>query len=269
MKIVLVFDGDDTCWMTEWTYGKARAEFFAYLYSIFEELTPGLTGLKDRYDAIDKTLFPVWGVQRGRVFWGMLVLYYEIIDYCRGKFSEEKLAPILAKEIEHNKRIFELGDMPFDFYQHKWFEGAEQVLSEFNEDKKFTLCLLTCYDANVWRERSKFLGVERYFTRIRVISGQKTAENFIQVSGYDSEPEETLFYAVGNATTDILPALEISERWRGIYIPNGSSTPIFDRQGDRMLAPSPLEHPRVITLRSFLELRRVDFENFRLKEPGE
>ena len=69
MKIVLVFDGDATLWTTEWTYGRARAEFFAYLYSIFKELTPGLTALKDRYDAIDKELFPVLGsAKRASVF---------------------------------------------------------------------------------------------------------------------------------------------------------------------------------------------------------
>lgn len=273
MRVVLVFDGDDTCWMNAWQYERARTIFLAFLYEEFSGLMPGLDFLFPRYKEIDNALFAVWGIQRGRVFFGMLKTYYELVDHFKRKLGEDnaEFKAILAKKPEHEKKIFEFGDMPFNFYEMHWVEGLEVLLNELKQDERFTLCLLTSYDANVWRDRGKYLEAEKYFRRIKTVWKRKTKEDFITISDYVNEPPDTMFYTVGNAAqTDILTAVEISERWRGIYIPHASSSPIFTTEkGSEPYAPAPIDHPRVLTLGSILELQRVDFENFRLKESAE
>ncbi len=273
MKIVLVFDGDDTCWMNAWQYERARAYFFCFLYDEFRDLMPGRDFLSLRYKQNDEYFFPVWGIQRGRVFFGMRKTYQELLDYFKEKLGENsaRFKTILAEKDEHEKKIFEFGDMPFNFYELSWVEGLRELLAELKRDKRFAFCLLTSYDVNVWRDRGKHLEADKYFSRIKTVWTKKTAQDFIEVSNYENEPLDTIFYTVGNAApTDILTAVGISERWCGIHIPHPSSSPIFTTEsGSEPYSISPLEHPRVITLRSILELRRMDFENFRLKEPGE
>lgn len=265
-KIVLVFDGDDTCWMNNWQYARARATFFKFLFDEFQDLMPGFDVLFTRYFHNDwDELAPVWGIQRGRVFLGMLKTYDELLNYFKQRLGgeSERFKAILAKRNEHEKRIFEFGDMPFNFYETNWVEGLRELLSELKRDGRFMLCLLTSYDANVWRDRGKYLEADKYFDRIKTVWSKKTAQDFIDVSGYAEAPKDTLFYTIGNsASTDILVALEISERWQGIYVPHPSSSPIFKtKQGesDDPYIPPPLDHPRVITLRNILDLRLVDF----------
>lgn len=269
MQIVLVFDGDDTCWMNVWQYYKAGADFFAFLYEEFRDLMPGLQPLFARYFEHDYGLFPLWGIERGRVFFGMLKTYEELLGHFKEKLGEsnERFQEILRKKPEHEKRIYEIGDQPFDFYQMKWVDGAREILQEFQNGHQFTTCLLTSYDANVWRDRGKYLEADKYFSRIRIVPSRKTSDDFIEVSGLNTAPPDTVFYAIGNAETDILPALEISDQWRGIYIPHCSSSPMFQaKKGDAgdVYAPPAIDNPRVITIRSFAELRRVDFEKFLL-----
>ncbi|MFY9457985.1 MAG: hypothetical protein WAP23_03630 [Candidatus Spechtbacterales bacterium] len=273
MKIVLVFDGDDTLWMNEWQYSKARADFFAFLYSEFGDLMPSFILLFPRYFEIDHGLFPVWGIERGRVFIAMQKVYRELLEYFRKKLGEEndRFRAIMEKQPEHEKRIFEIGDQPFEFYDLKWVEGAEKVLSELRNDDRFILCLLTSYDAKVWRDRSKFLGVEECFgDRIKTVSGRKTKQDFMDASRYQDELHHARFLAIGNGESDILPALEISPLWHGIYIPHGSASPVFhNKKGANIYIPPPMDNPRVITLSSIGELRLIDFENFCLKSPRE
>ncbi len=263
MNIVLVFDGDDTLWMNEWQYSKARADFFAFLYKEFGDLMPSFSLVSPRHFEIDHGLFPVWGIERGRVFTAMLKTYHELLEYFKNKASPRRMAEILDKQKEHEKRIFEIGDQPFDFYDLKWVEGAEDVLEELIADGRFTLCLLTSYDSKVWRDRSKYLGVDRFFSRIKTVSGRKTKQDFIDVSDYDKAFHRAKFCAIGNGESDIRPALEISPLWRGIYIPHASSSPVFqNKKGADIYIPPPIEDDRVLTLRSIKDLSSVDFTSF-------
>lgn len=270
MKIVLVLDGDDTLWMNEWQYSKARANFFAFLYEEFGRWMPSLKRVPARYWEIDNELFAIWGIRRGRVFFGMQKVYHELLEYFKKKLSKDIMAEILERQPEHEKIIYELGDQPFNFRDLTWVDGAQAVLQRLKEEG-YTLCLLTSYDENIWPDRGAFLGVEKYFSkdRIRAVPGRKTEEDFIAVSGYDEDmSSDTLFCAIGNGETDILPALEISDKWRGIYIPYGSGSPLFNTEkGDDWFTPPPIEHPRVINLKSIAQLGAVDFENFSAKSP--
>jgi phosphoglycolate phosphatase-like HAD superfamily hydrolase len=263
--VVLVFDGDDTLWMNEWQYSRARAVFFAFLYEEFGDLMPSLVRVFPHYFEIDHGLFPIWGIERGRVFTAMIKTYQELLEHFRKKLGEEneRYKAIVGKKEEHEKRIFEIGDMPFDFYDMKWVDGAEDVLAELKRDDRFTLCLLTSYDAKVWRDRSKYLGVDRFFEYVKVVSGRKTKLDFIEASDYYRAMHRARFCAIGNGESDIRPALEISPLWRGIYIPHASSSPVFqNKKGADIYMPPPIEDDRVLTLRSIRDLSSVDFESF-------
>ncbi|OGZ59119.1 MAG: hypothetical protein A3B96_03725 [Candidatus Spechtbacteria bacterium RIFCSPHIGHO2_02_FULL_43_15b] len=263
MKIVLVFDADDTLWRTEWQYSKALADFFAYLYSEFRDITPNLNSLKQRFDEIDKKLFPEWGISRGRWYMAMREVYHEILSHIERKFGKEYL-PTENARIRQEKQIFDIGDQPFNFRGQKWKEHAADLLEELRGREGYSLCLLTCCDEIVWIEKSAFLGVDKYFSNILVIPNRKTSADFVNVSGYgEGKNENILFYSIGNGASDILPALEISERWFGIHIPDRSTSPVFEKELGQDIYSSPrIEHPRVATLLSIAELKNFDFENF-------
>jgi len=263
-KIVLVFDGDDTLWPVEWQYSKAKAAFFDFLYEEFTDLMPDLQFVVARYFQISRDLFPLWGVMRGRTFSAMTEAYLELLEYFKKKIGEDsdRFKEILRKRKEHNKRIFELGDQPFDFRKTHWLEEAKCSLSQLSNDERFVLCLLTSYDTNVWRDKAKHLGVEEFFgSRVLAIPTKKTKQDFITVSGYYRRLHGSKFIAVGNGESDILPALKISPLWRGVYIPHSSSSPVFsDKQGESIYTPPPMDNDRVLTLSSIRDLSSVDFE---------
>lgn len=267
MDIVLVFDGDDTLWMNERQYSKARADFLAFLCAIFGSAMPSLRVAIERLYKFDSDLYSLWGVQRGRVFFAMLHVYREILGYLRGRLSERQFQDILKKQREHEKRIYEIGDQPFNFHELEWLEFAQEVLGEFKRDPRITLCLLTSYDEALWPDRAEFLGVREYFDRVLAVSATKTKENFIEVSGWRNKCPNTLFYAIGNGPKDILPALEISQQWHGIHIPFGLEAPIVrGEHGKDVYTPPPVGDPRVMTLRRIEELRMVDFERFCIRD---
>ena len=95
---------------------------------------------------------------------------------------------------------------------------------------------------------------EEFFPPCRVIStnGRKTKEDFIAVSGWTPEKDnEYQLIAVGNAESDIRPALEISSNCYGIYIPHPSTSAyVGSEKGADHFNPPPLDHPRVTTILS-------------------
>jgi len=265
-NVTLVFDGDDTLWTNEWQYSKSRAEFLSFLYTEFGDLMPSIALLMPRYFAIDHGLFSIWGIERGRVSRAMQIVYHELLEYFKEKAVPDRMAEILKKQEKHEKRIFELGDQPFDFYDMSWVDGAEETLAELKEDERFTLRLLTSYDAKVWRERSKYLSVDRFFDGIKTVSGRKTKHDFVDVSDYWRTLHRSRFCAIGNGESDIHPALEISPLWYGIYVPHASSSPVFNnKQGADAYIPPPIDDKRVLNLCSIRDILSVDFDDFCLK----
>ena len=268
-KIVLVFDGDDTLWPVEWQYSKAKAAFFDFLYEEFEDLMPELQCIVARYFQISRGLFSLWGVMRGRTFSAMTEMYLELREYFKKNLGEDsdRFKEILGKRREHNKIIFELGDQPFNFYKTYWWEEAKCAISELSKDDRFVLCLLTSYDTNIWPDKARHLGVEEVFeSRVLVVPSRKTKQDFISVSKYYSKHHNTRFVAIGNGESDILPALEISPLWQGMYIPRSSSSPVFrDAKGADVYTPPPMDDDRVLTLESIKDLLSVDFKELFLE----
>ena len=274
-KITLLSDGDDFLWPNEWYYSRARTRFFLWLYEEFRDLMPTYGLVKDRYHEIDRELFPLWGVEEGVISTGMQETYDELVAWFGKKLGEdsERFQQILQQRREHVRIVDKFGKEPFDFSDLRWIEGVEETLSALKATGRFSLCLLTSYDEKVWQYRREHLGVDRFFDQVTAIPGKKKSQDFIDASGYDGAPSDSLFYAMGNGTSDILPALEVSEQWRGIYIPHASGSPVFHGEDEKVewedpYTPPAIDDSRVITLRNFKDLRRIDFENFRLKDPS-
>ena len=272
---VLVFDGDDTCWPNEWYYSRARVHFLNFLYEEFEDLMPTYGRVKDRYHEIDRALFKIWGVERGVIFAGMQETYDGLVAWFGKKLGEdsERYQEILAKRREHIRMLHDFGDEPFDFSDLRWIAGVEETLSTLKATGRFSLCLLTSYDEKVWHYRKEHLGVDRFFDQVTAIPDRKTSQDFIDATGWQEDESDVLFYAIGNGESDIKPALDVSPHWRGIYIPHASGSPVFHGEGQEVewedsYTPPPIDDPRVITLERFGDLLRVDFENFRLKDPS-
>jgi hypothetical protein len=247
MKRVYVFDADDTLWMNEWQYSKAAAAFFNFLYEICGKYAPNLHATKDTFYELDKKNFETWGVRRGRVVESMRMFYYKIRDQILKRFNHDIFHEGHLRVIEN------MGDEPFNFHYLEWLPEMRVVLGRLKE-KGDTLCLLSSYDKKTFPERIKFMKTEEFFPpcRTRSIEFRKTREDFIVVSGWTVEKDaECQWIAVGNGESDILPAVGISERWHGIYIPHPSTSAyVGSQKGTDHFNPPPLNHPRIKTILS-------------------
>lgn len=253
--IVAVFDADDTLWMNEWQYSRATSRFFDYLYTIFQGKIPNLHYLKDRFYKIDGELFKEWGVKRGRMAESMVRLYKEVCEWAKWRFGT------FFYDHTDEEKIRTIGDLPFHYIDLRWLPEARTALSLLKENGH-SACLLTCYDTKVFPHRAKFMKLYEFFPpeRIRATEFRKTKEDFIAVSGWTPEKDkEFVWVAVGNADSDILPALEISENWHGVRIPHGSTSKYCEDKEKYLegkfahFMPPPLIHPRSIDIRSLSE----------------
>lgn len=254
-KHAFVFDGDDTLWMTEWQYSEAYATFFRYLYDVLKSEMPALHLAWERYFRKEYELYREWGVRRGRVSEAMAETYKDICLWIRVRFGKD------VYDKEHEDRVREIGDLPFQFERLTWTPDACGVLQKLKDDGH-ALYFLSNYDQNVFPHKARLLGLNRFFAEgnIRITEFKKTKEDFVAVTGWNSADEKSdrIWYAVGNGESDISPALEISERWRGIHIPHGSTSQYFrGKRGNDYWTPDSFAHPRCVPIRSIGELLSV------------
>ncbi|MBI2639814.1 MAG: HAD family hydrolase [Candidatus Sungbacteria bacterium] len=249
--MVFVFDGDDTLWMNEWQYSQTYADFFSYLYATLGDRTPNFHYIRERYFQIEGELYKTCGVRRGRVAEAMACLHKEICAWIEWRWNEN-----LYRE-EDEEEIRKIGDQPFDYTKLRWVPGAEKTLQTLKA-AGHKLCFLSSYDSAVFPKRAGFLWLSRFFgpERIRTTEYRKNKEDFIAVSGWTPNDTST-YYAVGNSESDILPALEINDTWRGIYIPYGSTSKFFAARDAINFLAQPMDHPRVTTIKSIAELLSI------------
>ena len=266
---VIVFDADDTLWQNEWQYSRAQAEFFAYLYKVFGHYMPNLHYVKDVYFRLDGECFKTWGIKRGRVAHSMLLCYGEVSKWVAWRFGHTFRDSEIRK---HHRVIKKIGDTPFDFSKLQWRRDALPTLLELKE-KGHILCLLSSYDEEWFAERVRYMDAGRFFDKryIRSTNLKKTKQDFIAVSEWTPEMNETYaWYAVGNSASDIMPALEISEKWKGFYMPHGSTSKYLEHGKEPNNYPEPLCHfmppsiddPRVTTVHTLHEIFRVLHRNY-------
>lgn len=269
---VIVFDADDTLWMNERQYSEAYSKYFLFLFETFRQYAPTLKYVNKRFFQIDGDLYKkkirdnsddTWGIRKGRIAESMRLCYEEVSAWAKDRLGHEFQADERARHLEEIKKI---GDMPFDFTKLVWRPDALRAL-EYLEGRGHTLCLLTSYDPELFPKRAAFMEVERFFApeHIRAIPGSKVAKDFVLVSGWTAEKDAGCdWYAVGNGESDINPALEVSDRWRGFYMPHGSTSKFFNHEEGSNEYPEPVkhfmppkfEHPRVLTLHDLDELVR-------------
>lgn len=228
----LVFDLHDTLVLLEARYSRAYLTCSLFFFQIFGDTIPNAGVIFGRLLDIDHALQEKWGVKCGRITQAMLDSYDEV-SACAAETSEFRFSP--AEKKKHREEIGKIGNIPFENYDTlKWLPGVEKTLTQLKKDGH-KLCLLTSYDKKKWPEQKKFLGLERFFEQehIRRIDGRKTPEDFIAVSGWSRQAEDDeseYWHAVGNGESDIRPALKISNQWRGLYIPRGSTSGYFSEK---------------------------------------
>lgn len=245
----VVFDGDDTLWNAEWKYSQACADFFSFLYTALGRHVPNLHFIYkvffDHEDRNGKTL----GIRRGRVALSMQETYQDICEWVKNYGGQD----VYRKE--HVERIKTIGDQPFDVTQHHWIPGAEQTLQELL-NRGHELCLLTKYDRNMWPQKAAALRTDRFFSsdRTLTVDGRKEIKDFLAISRAAQKPGQTLF-TVGNSEGDLIAAQAL-ENWRGFYIPLASSVPLEKdtRPKGQLFEPTPIDHPRVTSLKSITEI---------------
>lgn len=252
---VFVFDGDDTLWMNEWQYSEAYANYFSYLYKIFENKTPALHLIWERYFLIENELYKDWGVKRGRVAEAMVKMYQDLNKRIKFEFGED------LYRLEHEEEIQKIGDQPFQYERLTWNPGAQDVLKRLRQ-QGHKICFLSSFDKSVFPHKAEFLKLYDFFDKknIRITEFKKTKEDFIAASGWKKEDlkSDCDWYAIGNGESDVCPALEISEKWRGIYIPHGSTSQYFrGKRGIDYWTSTSISHPRAVTIRSIGELFTV------------
>ncbi len=194
-------------------------------------------------------------MRRGRVAEAMVETYRDLCKRIKFVWSED------VHSLEHEALIRKIGDQPFDFTRLQWVPGAQTVLQKLQLEGH-RLCFLSCYDTEVFPKKAEYLNLYGFFRKkdVLVIQTKKTAEDFVAVSGWKKEHDELnhQWYAVGNGESDIKPPLDISECWRGIYIPHQSTSQYFrGRKGEDYWSSISIDHPRVVTIRSMSELPSV------------
>lgn len=252
-KLVLVFDADDTLWMNVWQYDWATVKFFDYMFRLFRGRIPNFHDLKDCYYEIDGKLQKgEWGIKQGRVSESMARLYKEVCQWSKKRFGIDFYSTGDEAEI----RSF--GDLPFDFEELEWLPEAHQALAEL-KNAGHTLCFLSSYDSRVFPKRRHFLNLKEFFPlkRVKTTEFRKTKQDFIDASGWTPENDgENIWIAIGNAKSDIEPALSISEKWYGIHIPHGSTSQYCEHgKGVNRFTPPLYKDPRVVNIRSLTKIQ--------------
>lgn len=250
-RSVWVFDIDDTLAMNEWQYSAAFAHFFHYLYQNFTWMMPNFNDVQKTFKEIDEQLFISYGINRGRVAESMLKTYEEICNWIEGRWG------INARNQNHEREIAAIGDSPFEFTRMEMLNNAKIILGKL-KSRGDKLCCLSSYDKQVFPQKAKFLKLYAYFKKknIKLLPGKKTTADFIEASGWKPELDNQChWHVVGNGPSDVLPAMQISENWRGFYIPHGSTSALFKNDAAcKRFTPCPIDHPRIITLRDIKDI---------------
>lgn len=254
-KSLLIFDCCDTIWAAVHQYDEAYIECIAFLQKVFGEKLPGLHSVYHRLFQLEGQTSKSWGVKRGRVAQSMVTLYEEICAHILEQYGVD------LKDCTHINTLKTIGDKPFDYRWVTWLPNAKTVLRLLKKDGH-ELRFLTSYDKELFPKRAKYLGLYEFASPERCVSveSKKTTDDFVSVSKLDPNGEQNFekVYVIGNGRNDILPAVDISEKWYGIYIPHSSTSPWFsDDKSKVKFTPDPIDHPRVYNLRRLTEILNI------------
>ncbi len=194
---VIIFDGDDTLWVTQWLYDQAEQET-----KLIVEST-GLDG--DRWQTIcrERDLANVarFGFNSGRFPTSVVAAYSQL--------CEESAVPVRLDVVR------ELMSAASSMFRRRapLVAGAADVLRELRPTHQ--LVLLTKGDIAVQRKRIRDSGLERYFDAI-VIVPEKGPEVFRTICR-ELGADEGLSWSVGNSLpSDVAPAISVG--MRGVWI---------------------------------------------------
>ena len=193
----VIFDGDDTLWLTQWLYDQAEQETRLIVEST------GLDG--DRWQEIckERDLANVarFGFNSGRFPTSVVAAYAQL--------CEESGVPVRLDAVR------DLMQAASSMFRRKApvVGGAVNVLTELRPE--YQLVLLTKGDPAVQRKRIRDSGLERFFDAIVIVPDKNTDVFRTICAEINADPAKS--WSVGNSLpSDIAPAL--SAGMRGVLV---------------------------------------------------
>lgn len=263
MKAKIVFDNDDALVHLAHFYDLSEILSLKLLFSSrLARYLPCWLNVSDVLQAMQKHNFLTWGVRRGRKTLDFKLTWDKVKEWIKKHhgFDPEKRYPLTCAKLD--KKIALIGDLPFRrCHSTPYIRGAKKVLRQLM-DAGHEIYLLTCYDHGVFPGRYAALGLNQFFgenhERAMAVEFKKISDDFKLVSGWTPENDKDFVYvAAGNSKSDILPALEISDRWYGFCVGFATTSAYVGSASggvDDPFTPAPIDHPRVKNARSILEL---------------
>lgn len=189
MRDLLIFDGDDTLWVTEPLYDDARSRAAQIVEA------GGLDAMA--WDALERSIDVANVARFGMSAERFPTSCVEALDAVAGEAGR-------SVPVELRTAVWDAGSSVFRSVA-PLVDGAEDVLSALGGT--FRLVLLTKGDERVQRKRIDESGLERHFELVRVVS-TKDAGAFRHIRE-TSAVQPRRAWSIGNSlSSDVLPALE-------------------------------------------------------------
>lgn len=193
----LIFDADDTLWITQWLYDQAEVETRLIVEAA------GLDGDRwsELFKSIDRENVGAFGYHAGR-FPTSVVQAYVNRSAAEGRPFDSRVAAELQKAAGSVFRR-----------KAPLAPGAREILEQLRPH--YRLILMTKGDEAVQRKRIADSGLARYFDVIRIVK-EKDQETFRRIAA-DAGVTPRQCWSVGNSLpSDINPALSLG--MRGVWV---------------------------------------------------
>ena len=187
---VIIFDGDDTLWATQWLYDQAETETRLIIESA------GLDAVRwtDIYRERDLGNVAKFGFNSGRLPTSVVGAYVQLCEESATPVRLEVLRELLVAATSMFRRRAPL------------VSGAAEVLEALRPD--YQLVLVTKGDAAVQRKRIRESGLEKFFDAIFIVP-DKNAAVYRAVCA-DVGADLARSWSVGNSlASDVVPAMSV------------------------------------------------------------
>lgn len=262
-KAKVVCDNDDFLVYLAYLYDQSEIGLLIALFtSRLARYLPCWRDIDAYLKSTHAQTFAAWGVRRGRLAVGFKMTWDKVKEWIKKHhgFDPEQRYPLTCARLRHYMDL--IGDHPFAHCKETpYIKGAKKALRQLIA-AGHEIYLLTCYDQSVFPGRYAALGLNQFFgdgmERVRAVEFRKTADDFKLLTGWTPENDKDFVWvAAGNSKSDILPALEISNRWHGFCV-GFATTSVYvggaEGNPEDPFTPAPINHPRVKNAKSILEL---------------
>lgn len=225
----IVFDGDDTLWLTQRIYWNAREQFLDVMVRMGFDREASF----NRFEAIDLANIPTRKLSMHRFPHSMAQTYRELTE-AAGKPVD---AAVESEVRAIGYSVFEIAPA--------LIEGAREMLETLRAETDIRLILMTAGDAEVQNRRIDTSGLRDLFHAIYIPELKKNEDYVAMLAKEELRPDEA--WMIGNSIkSDILPA--DAAGMRTAFLTTGSSW-AYDK-----VATFPASTVRVESLPAFLAI---------------